>query len=65
LVLRGTDVFVMRVKNDDTVERVDVRTGIGLGGYVEVTGGVEHGDRVVIRGGERLQSGQQVRIAGG
>jgi RND family efflux transporter MFP subunit len=65
LVLRGTDVFVMRVKSDDTVERVDVRTGIGLGGYVEVTGGVEHGDRVVIRGGERLQSGQQVRIAGG
>jgi RND family efflux transporter MFP subunit len=65
LVLRGTDVFVMRVKSDDTVERVDVRTGIGLGGYVEVTGGVEHGDRVVIRGGERLQSGQSVRIAGG
>lgn len=65
LVLRGTDIFIMRVKEDNTVERVDVRTGIGLGGYVEVLGEVSHGDRVVIRGGERLQPGQAVRIAGG
>lgn len=65
LVLRGTDIFIMRVREDNTVERVDVRTGIGLGGFVEVLGDVAHGDRVVIRGGERLQPGQAVRIAGG
>jgi multidrug efflux pump subunit AcrA (membrane-fusion protein) len=65
LVLRGNDVFIMRVKDDNTVERVDVRTGIGLGGLVEVSGDVSDGDRVVTRGGERLQTGQAVRITGG
>ena len=63
LVLRGTEIFVMRVNADNTVERVDVQTGIGLGGYVEVTGAVNDGDRIVIRGGERLQPGQSVKIS--
>ncbi len=63
LVLRGSDIFVMRVKDDNTVERVDVRTGIGLDAHVEVLGGLDHGDRVIVRGGERLQNGQAVRIA--
>jgi len=65
LVLRGDDVFVMRVRDDNTVERVHVRTGIGLGGLVEVSGDVSDGDRVVTRGGERLQPGQSVKIASG
>lgn len=63
LVLRGSDIFIMRVNDDNTVERVDVQTGIGLGGYVEVLGNVNDGDRVVIRGGERLQPGQTVKIS--
>jgi len=36
LVLRGSDIYVMRVNNDNTVEKVAVETGIGLGGFVEV-----------------------------
>ncbi|KAA9131290.1 efflux RND transporter periplasmic adaptor subunit [Marinihelvus fidelis] len=63
LVLRGNDIFVMRVKEDNTVERVDVSTGIGLDAHVEVLGGLDHGDRVIVRGGERLQPGQSVLIA--
>ncbi|HSM68963.1 MAG TPA: efflux RND transporter periplasmic adaptor subunit, partial [Xanthomonadales bacterium] len=63
LVLRGDDVYVMRVKPDNTVERITVETGIGLGGFVEVIGEVSQGDRIVTRGGERLQSGQAVSIA--
>lgn len=63
LVLRGTDIFVMRVNDDNTVERIDVETGIGLGGFVEVLGNLDDGDRVVIRGGERLQPGQTVKIS--
>jgi RND family efflux transporter MFP subunit len=65
LVLRGNDIYVMRVKEDNTIERVDVQTGIGLGGFVEVIGAVNDGDRLVTRGGERLQAGQTVRITGG
>jgi len=63
LVLRGSNIFVMRVNEDNTVEKVMVETGIGLGGFVEVIGNVDKGDRIVTRGGERLQPGQAVTIA--
>jgi RND family efflux transporter MFP subunit len=63
LVLRGNNIFVMRVNNDNTVEKVAVETGIGLGGFVEVIGNVDKGDRIITRGGERIQAGQVVTIA--
>ena len=63
LVLRGNDIYVMRVNSDNTVERVAVETGIGLGGFVEVIGKVDQGDRIITRGGERIQPGQAVTIA--
>jgi len=63
LVLRGTEVYVLRVMDDNTVEKVSVNTGIGLGNMVEVIGNVSDGDRVVTRGAERLQSGQAVVVA--
>ena len=62
LVLRGNDIYVMRVTHDNTVEKVSVETGIGLGGFVEVIGNVEQGDRIITRGGERIQAGQAVTI---
>ena len=63
LVLRGSNIFVMRVNNDNMVEKVEVETGIGLGGFVEVIGNVDKGDRIITRGGERIQPGQAVTIA--
>jgi RND family efflux transporter MFP subunit len=65
LVLRGSEVFVLRVTPDNTVEKVSVDTGIGLGELVEVIGNVFGGDRVVTRGAERLKAGQSVVISGG
>jgi len=65
LVLRGSDIYVMRVNNDNTVEKIAVQTGIGLGGFVEVIGNVEQGDRIITRGGERIQAGQAVTIKEG
>ena len=65
LVLRGSNIFVMRVNDDNTVEKVAVETGIGLGGLVEVIGNVNQGDLIVTRGGERLQPGQAVKISEG
>ncbi len=62
LVLRGSDIFVLRITEENTVERIKVDTGIGLGKLVEVIGNVADGDRVVVRGAERLQSGQSVVI---
>lgn len=63
LVLRGTDIYVMRVGLDNTVEKIAVQTGIGLGSSVEVIGDVNQGDRIITRGGERLQPGQSVVIS--
>jgi RND family efflux transporter MFP subunit len=65
LVLRGSEMFVLRVTPDNTVEKVNVDTGIGLGKLVEVIGDVSGGDRIVTRGAERLQPGQAVVISGG
>jgi RND family efflux transporter MFP subunit len=65
LVLRGSEMFVLRITNENTVEKVSVATGIGLGNLVEVIGDVSGGDRVVTRGAERLKPGQEVVIAGG
>jgi len=62
LVLRGSNIYVMRVNSDNTVEKVSVETGIGLGVFVEVIGNVDQGDRIITRGGERLQAGQAVTI---
>ncbi len=62
LVLRGNEIFVYRVAEDSTVERLEVKTGAGLGSYVEAIGDVQVGDSLVIRGAERLQPGQAVSI---
>lgn len=65
LVLRGSEMFVLKVNPDNVVEKVHVNTGIGLGSLVEVIGDVSGGDRVITRGAERLQPGQEVVVSGG
>lgn len=62
LVLRSDGTYVFRIKEDNTAERLLVRTGTASGSMVAVLGGIESGDRVVIRGGERLQPGQAVQF---
>jgi len=62
LVLRGSEIYVLRVTPDNIVEKVEVNTGIGLGSMVEVIGDVADGDRLIVRGAERLQSGQAVTV---
>jgi multidrug efflux pump subunit AcrA (membrane-fusion protein) len=39
-----------------------VQTGLAYNGYVAVEGELEAGDLTVVRGNERLQDGQDVRI---
>ena len=63
LVLRGTEMFVMRVNKENLVEKVNVDTGIGIGSMVEVIGAVSGGDKVITRGAERLKPGQEVVVA--
>lgn len=46
------------------VERVNVALGLRNGGWVEVTGDLSMGDRVVTLGSSLVRPGQQIRVAG-
>lgn len=62
LVLRSEGTYVFRIKDDNTAERLLVRTGAASGSRIAVLGGISSGDRVVVRGGERLRPGQAVQF---
>lgn len=62
LILRADGTFVMRIDADGIAQRVAVETGDADGELVEVGDSIALGDRLVVRGGERLQAGQRVRI---
>ena len=62
LVLRVDGASVFRILEDDTAERISVIPGIADGDWIAVGGGVKPGDRVVVRGGERLRAGDSVSI---
>ena len=49
------------IKDDGTVDPIRVRTGAGVGSWIEVSGNVRPGQRVVTRGNERLMPGQAVQ----
>jgi len=62
LVLRRDGTSVYRITDGNKAEKISVVTGIASGPYIEVTGGIVPGDRVVIRGGERLRPGATVKV---
>ena len=61
LVLRRDGAAVFRVDGQGLADRVAVTPGIAQGPLIEVDG-IAPGDRVVIRGGERLRPGQPVEV---
>ncbi len=64
LVLSGTGKSVY-VINDQTAHLVSVKTGRGYGSLIEVEGNLKAGQRVVVRGNERLRPGQRVQVVSG
>jgi RND family efflux transporter MFP subunit len=62
LVIRQNHSYVLRVTRANTVEELDVTPGAGVADSVEVRGNLSPGDRLVVRGGERLAAGQAVRV---
>ena len=65
LVLRGDGTSVYVLDSENTARRVNVAVGIGSENMIEVKGAIQPGDRVVIRGNERLRAGQEVEVIGG
>lgn len=62
LVLRSDSTRVFRVNGDGMAQAVDVVLGDADGDWIEVSGELAVGDRVIIRGAERLRPGQPVNI---
>ncbi|WNC69582.1 efflux RND transporter periplasmic adaptor subunit [Thalassotalea nanhaiensis] len=62
LLLRESDTFVLTVNEELVAKKVNVTVGQGEGHWVSVIGDISAGDTVIVRGGERLQDGQAVRI---
>lgn len=62
LILRREGAAVFRVNAENQAERIPVILGASDGMMIEVQGDVQAGDRIVIRGGERLRPGQTVMV---
>lgn len=65
LVLRPDGISVFVINQDNSAKRVVVTTGIGSNDKIEVMGDIQAGDKVVIRGNERLRAGQTVAVLQG
>ena len=65
LVLRSGGMSVFVVNGDNTARQVQVMAGVGQGDDIEIKGDISSGDRVVVRGNERLRPGQEVSIMDG
>jgi RND family efflux transporter MFP subunit len=61
LVLREDNTYVFKVDKKDQAQRVAVETGSEDGSMVEVRGPIVAGERVIVRGAERLETGQKVK----
>jgi len=60
--LRQDGNYLMRIRADGTAERVAVVSDIADGDLATVRGNISAGDTVVVRGIERLQDGQRVKV---
>lgn len=61
LVLREDNTYVFKVDGKGVARRVAVQTGSAQGSLIEVRGPIAAGERVIVRGAERLEGGQKVR----
>jgi len=63
LVLRRGGISIFRMKEDNSVEKLSVTLGIAAGDFIEIHSDLlQPGDKVIIRGGERLRPGQKVKV---
>jgi RND family efflux transporter MFP subunit len=62
IVIRQTHSYVMRVSQSGTVEQREVESGSAIENLIEIRNGVTAGDRLVVRGAERLEPGQSIIV---
>ena len=62
LILRQDGTYVVKIDAENKVHRLPVEVGTGTFERVSIKGELEHGDRVAVRGAERLNEGQKVIV---
>ncbi|ESP95399.1 MULTISPECIES: efflux RND transporter periplasmic adaptor subunit [Pseudoalteromonas] len=67
LIIRQTGIHIVKVSQDNTVQQIPVTVGKGEGKLVEITPSDDErqllvGDRIAVRGAERLTDGQEVEV---
>ena len=62
LILRKGGTFVVKVDDENTVHRILVKVGKGTVDRVTIQGELQRGDKIAIRGAERLKEGQSVIV---
>lgn len=62
LVLREENTYLFKLGKENKAERIAIETGAEDNGLIEVRGTLKEGERVIIRGAERLEPGQKVRL---
>lgn len=60
LVLREDNTYVFKIDAQNRAQRIAVETGAESGPLVEIKGALSAGERVIVRGAERLESGRKV-----
>jgi membrane fusion protein, multidrug efflux system len=61
VITRGAKTYLFTV-HDGTAKQVFVTTDLTQGDLIEVSGALEEGQMVVIRGNERIRDGQPVQV---
>ncbi len=65
VMIRGSSVFAYVVGPENKAERRDLSVGNAVGDYVSILSGIEEGEKVVVRGAERLQPGRSLAVSEG
>ncbi|MEO1150245.1 MAG: efflux RND transporter periplasmic adaptor subunit [Pseudomonadota bacterium] len=63
LHIRTDRIDVYKITDDNRAQRIPVTLGVAEGDTIEIIGDLAPGDRLVVRGGERLSDGQSVDVA--
>ena len=61
LVLREDNTYIFKIDAQNRAQRIAVETGAESGPLVEIKGPIKSGERVIVRGAERMESGRKVR----
>lgn len=64
LVYDADQIFVFRLRDDQTVERLLIRAALEDRTHIEPAGVLEDGDRIVVAGQASLKEGSEVRVVG-